>query len=118
VNEWRAPPGPAISLVVGRSGKLVEAPHTAIEGREPGEIVNLTDFRAAASRTAQVDLLQAIGPHGLICELRAPEPLAEPAQGLLPHLVIPDHQDVRADGVVMRRLHGALAAAAEHVPTE
>jgi hypothetical protein len=38
----------------------------------------------------------------------------DPAQA--PHLSLPDHHDVRAGDVVLRRLHGALAAAAECGP--
>src|SRR5580658_4629695 len=34
---------------------FVDAPHAAIEGRGQGEIVNLTDRRAARSRSAQVE---------------------------------------------------------------
>src|SRR4051812_6597649 len=34
---------------------FIEAPHAAIEGPGQGEIVNLTDRRAAASRTGQLD---------------------------------------------------------------
>jgi len=34
----------------------------------------------------------------------------------LPHLIMPAHHDVRAEDVVVRRLHGALAAAAERAP--
>src|SRR5580693_331189 len=34
---------------------FVDAPHSGIEGRTEGEIVNLTDARAAASRAAQVE---------------------------------------------------------------
>jgi hypothetical protein len=37
---------------------------------------------------------------------------------LLPHLVLPDHHDVRAEDVVIRRLHGALAAAADAGPRD
>lgn len=36
----------------------------------------------------------------------------------LPHLAMPDHHDVRAEDVVARRLHGALAAAAECAPRD
>lgn len=36
----------------------------------------------------------------------------------LPHLTMPDHHDVRASDVVARRLHGALAAAAECGPKD
>ena len=100
---------------------FVEAPHAAIEGQGQGEIVNLTDRRAAASRTAQVDLLGSLGPHGILRELAALEPAAEvevPTQGVLPHLILPDHHEVRAENVVTRRLHGALAAAAERGPVD
>jgi hypothetical protein len=37
---------------------------------------------------------------------------------MLPHLVMPDHHDVRAEDVVSRRLRGALAAAAESGPAD
>ncbi|MGQ9370869.1 DUF763 domain-containing protein [Azospirillum sp. ST 5-10] len=102
---------------------FVEAPHAAIDGRSRGEIVNLTDRRAAASRRRQLDLLHGLGPDGLVREVaaleradRPPEP--EPAQPLLPHLVMPGHHDVRPGDVIMRRLHGALAAAAEAGPAD
>ena len=38
---------------------FVDAPHSAIDGPEQGEIVNLTDRRADRSRSAQLDLLTA-----------------------------------------------------------
>jgi hypothetical protein len=99
---------------------FVEAPHAAIEGRGQGEIVNLTDRRAQASRVAQVELLQELGPDGLVRELQTLDPSAPKpqAQAVLPHLVMPDHHDVRGEDVVMRRLHGALAAAAERGPAD
>jgi hypothetical protein len=100
---------------------FVEAPHAAIEGRGQGEIVNLTDRRAAASRLAQVELLTSLGPDGIVRELMAMEPpraAAAPAQAALPHLTMPHHHDVRAEDVVTRRLHGALAAAAERGPVD
>jgi hypothetical protein len=37
---------------------------------------------------------------------------------LLPHLIMPDLHEVRAENVVMRRLHGALAAAADRGPVD
>ncbi|WP_267125899.1 DUF763 domain-containing protein, partial [Xanthomonas sacchari] len=36
----------------------------------------------------------------------------------LPHLSLPDHHDVRGSDIVVRRLHGALAAAAECGPRD
>jgi hypothetical protein len=35
-----------------------------------------------------------------------------------PHLSLPDHHDVRAQDIVLRRLHGSLAAAAEQGPKD
>ena len=95
---------------------FVEAPHAAIDGREVGEIVNLTDARAAASRTRQLDLLRDLGPDGIAREVAALEGRAEAP--LLPHLVMPAHHDVRPKDVLIRRLHGALAAAADRGPAD
>ena len=98
---------------------FVDAPHAAIEGRGQGEIVNLTDRRAARSRAAQVELLAQLGPEGILRELAALEPPGGlPVQPALPHLTMPDHHDVRAENIVTRRLHGALAAAAERGPID
>src|SRR5215213_4575046 len=44
---------------------FVDAPHAAIEGRRRGEIINLADRRAAASRDAQLSLLAELGPDRL-----------------------------------------------------
>ena len=43
---------------------------------------------------------------------------SQPAQALLPHLVMPAHHDVRPKDVFARRLHGTLAAAAERGPLD
>ena len=96
---------------------FVDAPHTAIEGRSRGPIVNLADRRAHASRSAQLDLLAALGPDRLAREAAALERGAS-AEPLLPHLVMPDHHDVRSGDVILRRLHGTLAAAAEAGPRD
>jgi hypothetical protein len=75
---------------------FVEAPHTAIEGRNEGQIINLTDHRATVSRAMQLDLLHDLGPDRIVREVAALEnrPVAfdEP---MLPHLVLPAHHDVR-----------------------
>lgn len=105
---------------------FVDSPHAAVEGRGQGTIVNLADRRAAASRTGQVALLTELGPDRIVAEAlklegggaAAPKPSAAPAQPLLPHLVMPAHEEVRAENVVARRLHGALAAAAERGPVD
>src|SRR5438132_7102745 len=41
---------------------FVDAPHSAIDGPQQGEIVNLTDHRADVSRNAQLELLADLGP--------------------------------------------------------
>ncbi|TCM14384.1 hypothetical protein EDF56_11329 [Novosphingobium sp. PhB165] len=97
---------------------FVDAPHTAIEGQSQGEIVNLTDRRAAGSRSGQLDLLGTAGPDGILRELRRITPQAPPEQGMLPHLVMPDHHEVRPENIIEKRLHGALAAAAEMGPKD
>lgn len=99
---------------------FVDAPHAAIDGPDQGVIVNLTDRRAEASRRGQIELLDALGPDGVAYELariegREPAPEPEP---VLPHLVMPAHHDVRGEDVVGRRLHGALAAAADRGPAD
>ena len=99
---------------------FVDAPHAAIDGRSGGAIVNLADRRAERSRLAQLSLLDDLGPDRLARECAAVEdrgrmPLR---QTMLPHLDLPDHHDVRAGDVVLRRLHGTLAAAADAGPKD
>ena len=102
---------------------FVNSPHAAIEGRSQGEIVNLADRRAEKSRHDQLDLLATLGPDRIIREAAAlawkaePEP-APVAQPMLPHLIMPEHHDVRESDVNMRRLHGNLAAAADRGPVD
>ena len=96
---------------------FVETPHTAIDGPAQGEIVNLTDKRAEPSRAAQLELLADFGPDRIVTEL-AELTGKTPAQGFLPHLVMPAHHDVRSSDVFSRRLHGTLAAAAERGPVD
>ena len=99
---------------------FVNSPHAAIEGRASGDIVNLADRRAERSRRAQLELLADMGPERLALEATA---LARPAAAagttpLLPHLHLPDRHDVRAGDVILRRLRGTLAAAAEAGPRD
>src|ERR1700731_4445712 len=50
---------------------FVEDPHSAIEGVGQGEIINLTDRRARASRRCQLGVLHSLGPDGIARELSA-----------------------------------------------
>src|SRR6202795_3223884 len=52
---------------------FVETPHSAIEGAQQGEIINLTDRRAAASRLAQIDMLVSLGTDMIAHEFSALE---------------------------------------------
>ncbi|OHV84885.1 DUF763 domain-containing protein [Rhizobium sp. LCM 4573] len=98
---------------------FVDSPHAAIEGRQQGEIVNLADHRAEASRMGQLDLLSSLGPDRIVREIVALEPKRKTAaQPMLPHLVMPEHHDVREKDVDMKRLHGTLAAAADRGPQD
>jgi len=101
---------------------FVEAPHTAIEGEGQGMIVNLTDVRAKRSRASSVDLLVEMGPDRIVREVGKIEGRDVSVEGedepLLPHLVMPAHHDVRPKDVMLRRLHGSLAAAADKGPTD
>jgi hypothetical protein len=103
---------------------FVDDPHTAIDGKGQGEIVNLADRRAEASRCAQLDLLFSLGPDKIAREFSAlaasgeQQAKAPAAQPLLPHLIMSAHHDVRSSDVIARRLHGNLAAAADRGPKD
>jgi hypothetical protein len=102
---------------------FLDDPHAAVDGPGQGRIINLADRRARASRDAQLELLHTLGPDRILRELQRIEGdrvhREAPLQlGLLPHLMLPDHHDVRASDVVTRRLHGNLAAAAENGPKD
>jgi hypothetical protein len=98
---------------------FVEEPHTGIEGERVGPVVNLTDRRAARAREAQLDLVRQ-GPDPVLATLRRlrhePAPLAvgPPA----PHLQLPTRHTLQASDVLLRRLRGTLAAAAERGPRD
>jgi hypothetical protein len=114
-----------------------DSPHTGIEGRNVGLIVNLADARAEVSRRSGLELVNG-GPDLTVAALRRqrdygtldlfPEldraDARTPAESLMPsrpqmaHLVLPHHHPVRASDVMLRRLHATLAAAAERGPRD
>ena len=116
---------------------FLDSPHSAIEGPNKGVIVNLADVRAARNRSAGMELVHG-GPDLPISILRRLRDRARgnPGRGSvalslfpelepqvrdeppLPHLHMPAHHDVRASDVVLRRLHGVLAAAADRGPKD
>ncbi|HEX9289245.1 MAG TPA: DUF763 domain-containing protein [Anaeromyxobacteraceae bacterium] len=90
---------------------FVDAPHAAIEGTPGGAIVNLTDHRAAAARRAQVELVAA-GPDRVVAEV------TRLRDAPIPALDLPGHHDVRPTDVLLRRLHGAMAATEARGPRD
>lgn len=115
---------------------FLDSPHAAIEGANQGQILNLADERASRSRAVGLELVRE-GPRRTLEVLRrlqsgrgrtlnlfadeaeqgafapSPHPVAP-----LPHLQMPARHEVRASDVVLRRLHGALAAAADRGPKD
>jgi hypothetical protein len=107
-----------------------DSPHTAIEGRNMGAIVNLADRGAAGNRAAGLELIRH-GPDPVInvlrraasrsmrtLELFEPEACEGDNPRAVPHLTLPAHHDVRAADVDLRRLHATLAAAADRGPKD
>jgi hypothetical protein len=113
-------------------GDFFDSPHSAIEGRNVGPIINLADQQAERNRRAGLELLQD-GPERAIAVLRRLRdrhnqtkdlfadnedvdgaPLQPPPLGLK----LPVHHDVRAGDIDLKRLHGTLAAAAERGPRD
>ncbi|HTB61751.1 MAG TPA: DUF763 domain-containing protein [Polyangia bacterium] len=86
-----------------RAGAFVEEPHAAIEGRPVGEIVNLTDRRAAGARGEMIDLARG---------------RPETALHDLTRLRMPAHHDVRAEDIDLKRLGKTLAAVADRGPQD
>lgn len=107
---------------------FLDSPHSAIEGRSRGAIVNLADKRAERNREAGLALVHA-GPDRTIDVLRrmrdgnaAPNldlfDAAESRDAPLPHLQMHADHAVHATDIVLKRLHGVLAAAADRGPQD
>lgn len=108
---------------------FLDSPHSAIEGPNRGSIVNLADRRAQRNREIGLELVRA-GPDRTISVLKRLNASGNTALDLfedadrradhepLPHLQMPARHDVRASDVVLKRLHGVLAAAADRGPKD
>lgn len=77
---------------------FVETPHTFIYGQNQGQILNLTDIEAAATRSGILELTHE-HPEKMMAEVR--------------RLVMPGHHDVQAPDVDLKRLGSVLAVAHE-----
>jgi len=86
-----------------RAGGFVDEPHAAIEGEPGGDILNLTDRRAAGARDALGTLARG-GPDGALASLS--------------ELRMPAHHDVRAEDIDLGRLGRTLAAVAARGPED
>jgi hypothetical protein len=75
---------------------FVEEPHTSIYGQNQGNILNLTHKAAAPTKTGILELTKE-NPDQIMREIRK--------------LVMPDHHDVRAEDVNLKRLGAVLALA-------
>ena len=106
-----------------------DSPHSGIEGRNVGVIVNLADARAARNRRAGLELA-CTSPDRTVGVLRRwresgnlslplfPELDAAPQPPPVPHLDMPHHHEIRAADISLKRLHGTLAAAAQRGPRD
>lgn len=98
---------------------FVDSPHAAIEGQPAGEIINLTDYRAARARDADAELARG-DPERVLGELKKLARAEQPGlfRWLEPHLVMPAHHEVWASDVSLKRLRANLAAAADRAPRD
>jgi uncharacterized protein len=94
---------------------FINAPHTAIEGRPQGNIINLTDQRASASRAMQIELLKTASPERILVEIAKYEKMDVLSKS---QLTMPMHHEVRPENISVRRLHGNIAAAINRGPKD
>jgi uncharacterized protein len=110
------------------AGGFLDSPHTGVDGRNCGSIINLADARARKNRQAGLELVRS-GPDRIVAALKQMRGTGNPALSLfpeleplhaerMPHLRMPAHHDVRASDVLLKRLWGALAAAADRGPAD
>ncbi|HEX8515843.1 MAG TPA: DUF763 domain-containing protein [Bacteroidia bacterium] len=77
---------------------FVEDPHTSIYGKNQGEILNLSDIKAADAKSAMLQIVKE-DPGIMLPEIRK--------------IIMPSHHDVRAKDVNLKRLGSVLALAHE-----
>jgi hypothetical protein len=107
--------GIALTVALPKLRAAVDADLTSVQWVLNGYALALG--RADRARSAQLDLLTALGPDRIVREFAAltEEPATQP---MLPHLVMPPHHVVRSSDVFIHLLHGTLVAAAERGPVD
>ncbi len=119
---------------------FVDEPHSGITGENQGQILNLTDSSADKTRSSILTLSNE-EPQKIIKEIsdiaRLGNPLEQKKSGQLElfdleenldgeicfdngdrNIVLPDHHEVRAEDVDLKRLGGVLATAYENQPKD
>ncbi len=119
---------------------FVDEPHSGITGENQGPILNLTDSSACKTRSSILTLSNE-EPQKIIKEIsdiaRLGNPLEQKKSGQLElfdlestldgeicfdngdrNIVLPDHHEVRAEDVDLKRLGGVLATAYENQPKD
>jgi hypothetical protein len=97
---------------------MIRTPPSKAKGKARSSTLP-TGARTARATRSSICLLRSV-PTGLRASWaswKADPPIAD-AQLLLPHLIMPAHHEVRASDVIVRRLHGSLAAAADRGPKD
>lgn len=80
-----------------------ETPHSGVVGRNMGQILNLTDIQARSTKSAVMELTKE-KPDKVIAEYKS--------------IVLPNHHEVMARDVDLKRLAAVLATAYETQPTD
>ena len=90
--------GAPLSLALGLGQRFCRPPHTGIVGENQGTIMNLVDAEAKPAQTAMLEIAQE-HPEKTLMRAR--------------HLRMPEHHEVRAENVDLKRLGAVLAVAYE-----
>lgn len=80
-----------------------ETPHSGVVGRNMGQILNLTDIQARTTKSAVMELTKE-NPDKIVAEYKS--------------IVLPNHHEVMARDVDLKRLGAVLATAYETQPTD
>lgn len=80
-----------------------ETPHSGVVGRNMGQILNLTDIQARCAKSTLLELTRE-NPDKVVAEYKS--------------IVLPDHHEVMARDVDLKRLAAVLATAYETQPTD